>query len=67
MPLRYRFLLERQSGEVLMRRDGLDVSVMVVDEGAMPRGERLRARVIATSVDGTLRGEARRDVVLKKI
>lgn len=67
VPLRYRFLLERHSGEVLVRRDGLDVSVTVVDEAGMPRGERLRARVIATSVDGTLRGEARRDVVLKKI
>lgn len=64
VPLHYRFLLERQTGEVLCRRDGLDVGVMVIDDPRQPRGERLRARVIATSVDGTLRGEATVDVVL---
>lgn len=67
VPLTFRFLLERQSGEVLLRRDGLDVSVTAVDDATLPRGERLRARVLATSVDGTLRGEARCDVVLRKV
>lgn len=67
VPLRFRFLLERFSGEVLLRKDGLDVSVMAVDDATLPRGERLRARVIATSCDGTLRGEAEREVVLRKV
>jgi hypothetical protein len=67
VPLRFRFLLERPSGGVLVRRDGLDVGVMVIDDPALPRGERLRARVIATSVDGTLRGEATADVVLGRV
>lgn len=62
--LRFRFLLERPGGGVLWRRDGLDVGVVVLDDPELPRGERLRARVIATSVDGTLRGEASTGVVL---
>lgn len=67
VPLTFRFMLETQSGGVLVRRDGLDVSVTAVDDATLPRGERLRARVLATSVDGTLRGEARCDVVLRKV
>jgi predicted secreted hydrolase len=64
VPLRFRFLLETPTGAVLCREDGLDVGVKVIDDPKLPRGVALRARVIAASVDGTLRGEATVDVVL---
>jgi hypothetical protein len=56
VPLRYRFFLERADGVPLVDHPGLEIPVMVLDDPALPRGEPLLARVVASSVDGAISG-----------
>lgn len=53
-PLTYRFFLETPDGTVLVDRPGLDVSVTVLDDPSLPRRKPLIARIVASSIDGTL-------------
>ena len=58
VPLRSHFFLEDpRTGRVLANRPDLDISVAVLDDPRLPRHVELIARVVASSVDGTLRGE----------
>ena len=65
VPLRYRFFLEREDGVPLVDRPGLDIPVMVLDDPALPRNEPLIARVVATSVDGSLSGTDTATITLR--
>ncbi len=56
VPLRYRFFLEKADGSPIVDKDGLDVPVMVLDDPALPKNTPLVARVVASSMDGTLSG-----------
>lgn len=63
-PLSYRFFLERPDGTVLLDRPGLDVSVTVLDDPRLPRRVPLVARIVASSVDGTLSSTRRLEIEL---
>ena len=65
VPLRYRVQVTDGEGRVLHDRAGLDVGVAVLDDPALPRAAPLRARVLAASVDGTLRGESSVSITLR--
>lgn len=55
-PLTYRAAVERPDGTVLRTLPSLGLPVIVLDDGSLPRHERLIVRAIAESCDGTLRG-----------
>ncbi len=63
VPLSYRAYVERE-GVVLRTIPSLDLPVLVLDDGALPRGVPLLVHVVAHSVDGTLKGEGRKQVTL---
>jgi hypothetical protein len=65
VPLRYRFFLERADGVPLVDVPGLQIPVMVLDDPNLPRGESLIARVVATSIDGSLSGVDTTTVTLR--
>lgn len=56
VPLKYRFFLEDAAGTPLVDQPDLDVPVMVLDDPALPKNQPLVARVVASSLDGTLSG-----------
>jgi CrtC N-terminal lipocalin domain/Lipocalin-like domain len=62
--LQSRFVLA-QGGDKLIDRSGLDVPEMVLDDPALPRGVPLTARVVVSSLDGSLSGERATSLVLR--
>ncbi|MCA9591761.1 MAG: hypothetical protein KC776_00580 [Myxococcales bacterium] len=65
VPLRYRFFLEREDGSPIVDVPGLEVPVMVLDDPTLPKNEHLIARVVATSLDGSISGTDTTTVVLR--
>jgi hypothetical protein len=65
VPLRYRFFLENADGVPLVDRPGMEIPVMVLDSTELPRGEPLIARVVTTSVDGSLCGTDTTTITLR--
>jgi predicted secreted hydrolase len=65
VPLRYRFFLERVDGVPLVDQPGMEIPVMVLDDPTLPRGEPLIARVVTTSVDGSLSGTDTTTITLR--
>ncbi|MEZ4219608.1 MAG: lipocalin-like domain-containing protein [Polyangiaceae bacterium] len=56
VPLKYRFFLEKEDGSPIVDEDNLEVPVMVLDDPNLPKNTPLIARVVASSIDGTLSG-----------
>jgi CrtC N-terminal lipocalin domain/Lipocalin-like domain len=65
VPLRFRFFLEREDGTPIVDQAGLDIPVMVLDDPALPKNEPLIARVVASSLDGSLAGTDTLTVTLR--
>lgn len=56
VPLVARAYLERPEGSVVRTWPTLELPVLVLDDGTLPRGEPLVVRVVVESEDGTLKG-----------
>jgi hypothetical protein len=65
VPLKYRFFLEREDGSPIVDRPGLEVPVTVLDDPALPKNEHLIARVVASSMDGSISGTDTTTVTLR--
>lgn len=63
--LKSRFFLERFDGTPIVDEPGLDVPVMILDDPALPKGQPLVARVVVTSLDGSLSGTGTTVVTLR--